>query len=433
MQSRKPKSTALALRQDDVNGKTKGPKEQFESTAARLLTRLGSLDFVAFEHMSADVAVPYLAAGPYRELDHVLLEVMRLSGAATLLWGAMPPSVALVLQTTEEMAEGHDDITFGMLADACNEGEVESFDNAFVAPLGAWAQRVASLNDARAEASDAELSARVEFVAEAMAHLMRQRARLRLQAALVSKWGMIAAGEDARRDARFWVRSLLVALGFNRPGGRAWQAAGPDGLGEALVVRELLMRFRADALAAVDLGLSLRDSDVGLQLRELDLRILALGNARQYASVRARDRFGLAHFHARISDWLTGDWEDEACARQILSDLAGFAEGLAHVNHRDVLAEHDRQVQAQALGLLATHGTQASTHAGSPMHELQALLERLRWRSQELQIFLGDHDELALPHDERGDAVAHRLTEAPLTAQNVADLTAIVQDAVSEA
>ena len=105
-------------------------------------------------------------------------------------------------------------------------------------------------------------------------------------------------------------------------------------------------------------------------------------------------------------------------------------EGLASVNRRRELAVHDRQVQAQTLELLAAHGRRASLQAASPMHELQALLERLRWCSQELQLFLGDHDGLALPHDASGDAVAHRLQEAPLTAQHLADLTAIVQDAV---
>ena len=426
MQSRRPKSTALTLHRDDATGKTKGPKGQFEATAARLLSRLGSLDFQAFEHMAPDVAVPYLAAGPYRELDHVLLEVMRLSASATLLWGAMPASVALVLHTTESMAEGHDDVTFGVVAAACDEGDVPHFDNAFVGPLGAWAQQAAVVDadDAAAQA------ARGEAVAEAMAHLMRQRARLRLQAALVSKWGMISAGEDARRDARFWTRALLVATGLNRPDARAWQAAGMDLLGEAVAVRQLLMRFRADALATADLALSLASGDVGLQLRELDLRILALGNARGYQAVRARDRLALARFHGRIVAWLTGDWEDEQAARQIFTDATAFAEGLEAVNRRAVLVAHDLQVQAQALELLARHGRQASTQAASPMHELQALLERLRWCSPELQMFLGDHDELALPHDARGEALAHRLHEAPLTLQHVADLTAIVQAAV---
>lgn len=393
-----------------------GAPGPFVATANRLLVRLASLDFASFEPLSADVAVPHLAAGPFRELDRVLLETLRLSAQGTLQWGPMAPGVAMVLQTAEAMGEGEalgQEASMGTLAGACDEGSVPLFDNAFAQPLAQWAQDAAAVR-----ADDAQsCAARLDAVAHAMAHLMRQRARLRLQAALVSKWGMVACGENARRDARLWLRSLLVALGLNRPDNAAWQVAGLDLLGEALVVRETMMRFRADVLASVDLGLSLAPEDVGLHLRDVHLRIAALRHERHYAAVRVRDRYELGRLQRRLTAWLDGDWTQAAAARQVLLDLAACAQNLEEINERDVLCAHDRQVQGEALALLDTLGVAA---AKAPMHTLQALLERLRWRSQELATFLGDHDELATGTDAPAEP-------AEMTPQHVAALRAIVE------
>ncbi len=90
-------------------------------------------------------------------------------------------------------------------------------------------------------------------------------------------------------------------------------------------------------------------------LRGAGTRISILAGSEVYALLREDDRFYIQKLQARILDWLR-DGTEPGTGTRIWQDFALFVEILRHVNLREELVQHDRELVGRALALLETNG-----------------------------------------------------------------------------
>lgn len=339
------------------------------AAAERLLGRLASLDARCFEGVPAVVAVPHLCAGPLAELDVALeallawcTQVTQAAGA-TLQADDMPPLMRRSLPQAP-LAPGH-------------EGLLASHDEAFTKALDAAQQALL----AQQPSSTVALALQRIVVAE----VARVRGRLAQQALLGSKWGLIAAIDTSRREARMVVRAFLpLILGSRKAAPMLQAACGPELAEEGVIVRNLLLSFQSEALGLVHAGLQLQGSTLSQHMRELVALCTHLFSETHYGWLRAQDRYAVRQWQLLAEAWLSSEARDAHEGQALQLELAAIADTFGHINQRAILLMHDHAAQTTLLALL-----QAGKSA--PYEVLQALVEPLCWRLPALRTHLQQH------------------------------------------
>ncbi|MCG8455513.1 MAG: 4-hydroxythreonine-4-phosphate dehydrogenase PdxA, partial [Holophagales bacterium] len=115
------------------------------------------------------------------------------------------------------------------------------------------------------------------------------------------------------------------------------------------------------------------DRDLEVRLRKVLYRIVAFRELSVYPFLRVDDRVHMRSLLKDILDWLNSDTRDPEKARNLWRDLAGFAELLVQVSHRQELQDHDRELLRRAYNrLFLRDGHQQLTPA--LLDELASLL-----------------------------------------------------------
>lgn len=110
----------------------------------------------------------------------------------------------------------------------------------------------------------------------------------------------------------------------------------------SLQIRKLYWNLRRETELAGRGGQSLEE-----KLRKVLYRVVAFRELSVYPFLRVDDRVHLRQLLKRILDWLNGDERDPTEGKRIWEDLAGFAEILVQVSHRQELQDHDRELLEQ--------------------------------------------------------------------------------------
>ena len=216
---------------------------------------------------------------------------------------------------------------------------------------------------------------------------------MRDESAQGSKWGLITAAEEARHKGQKGLRAvLLLAMRLMSTGAQAaslLQRTSSE-LDTALSLRDLLLGFRDDVLVLVADAGALSDTDLALQVREARIRLVQLVSDRSYQDLRAPDRYEVQQMLAQVSAWIDAGARDPASARLQLSALGRFAVGLAIINKRRILLEHDQACRSQGLQQLAVFSASSGSlpERGRRLSEIVRGLASLRWRSPQLSAAL---------------------------------------------
>ena len=372
-ESNNPKNLAFEL----------GARASAEGAAAaaeRLMNKLRLLDFRCFEPMPAETAVSHMVFGPVTELTRLLNESVR-------LLRSLPPLMGVV-----ETLDGQDSV---MIPDGAVVQSVLPIEGEALPPLDRYCEELdASLRRLRPrDVSDDDVHHFVEQCQKTLVVMKESLDMLRLARRQSSKWGLITAGEEARRKTQKGLRaSVIMSMRLLAPAQA--ESLFPNDTSElqtALTVRAALMEFRRDMLALVDPATVIADNDVGLLLRDVRVRLTQLFGERSYQDLRAPDRFQLQLFMTRTNEWLDKAWDNVAPARQLMADLANYTRGLDCVNHRVILVQHDLEVKQQVLAKLLQLQERPPTSSTECWRGLANALQdarRMEWRSDTLDMLV---------------------------------------------
>lgn len=364
------------------------------ATAALLVEQLRTIDFVCFESMPATAAVLNMTSSTLPRLTRLVHD------AASLL-RRLPPLVG-----------GRDD---GPLLD---ESRVAASDSQGPAIEGTPALSsdtfCEDLDTSLAAGGTGTRAADVVALSDACRSMVRQlqmaQSLLRQAQRQRSKWALIAAGEEARRKTQKSLRaSLIMATRIAAPAAAATLFANDTSeLQTSLTTRQALTALRRDLTSYVSRAPSLSDVEVGLQMREVRIRLLQMCGDRAYVSVRAQDRYKMQDLHQRISQWLDRMWDNFEEARAILLEVGVYAQLLHNINNRRSLIDHDRELGSQVGAELA----QMRRDGFAKARMLAALrqLQSLRGRSDEVDVLVAKHIALALTGQPPDESIDHLLT-----------------------
>ena len=350
------------------------------AAAERLMNKLRLLDFRCFEPMAAETAVSHMVFGPVTELT-------RLLNASVRLLRSLPPLVGVA-----ETLDGEESV---MIPDGAVVQSTLPTEGEALPRLDRYCEELdASLRNLRPrDISDADVQNFVVQCQRTLVVMKESLDMLRLARRQNSKWGLITAGEEARRKTQKGLRaSVIMSMRLLAPGQA--EALFPNDTSElqtALMVRAALMEFRRDVLALVEPSGVISDHDVGLLLRDVRVRLLQLFGERSYQDLRAPDRFQLQLFMTRVSEWLDKAWDNAAPARELMGELADYARGLQRVNHRTILIHHDLEVKQQVLAKLLQLQERPPTSSTECWRGLANALQdarRMEWRSDALDMLV---------------------------------------------
>lgn len=382
--------------------------ETLTSQADRLLGRLRSVTFVPFESMAPKDAVPHLREGPVAEVRHALDATLKLLR-----------SLSRICQTGAEFDDGATRPRNAVAAyeegGVTREGVPQPMLDDYTEVLDAWLEGDGiPPGGAQSPEAPAQLRTLARMLETMASHVHGAQAFIGERLTHVTKWGLIAAGEEGRRKARRTLRAAVVLVTRWLQPMRAHRPLPnePDSLAEALTSRELVMRARADLLTLVDVGMAQSDSDLGPQMREVRMRFTQLMGAQHYGELRVSDRHAIGVNVNELGQWLAKPWNDFGAARKILHHVAETALRLGAINLRAVLLKHDRTTQLRALAMLealtpqiaeplavapksadpaaSKYAKAAKPRPTAQQKRLTAIAElvgTMRWRTSELQQF----------------------------------------------
>lgn len=353
--------------------------------ATRLLDRLRALDFHCYEGMPAEEAVPHLMRGPVSDAVRLLNETTRLVRSLPRLVGAEEP----VLWDNDEgrpdaERAGPSSVSEGAPAPfqpGLGQAVSQDLDAALIAIQSTGWQAQGPTTRAQLESYATLCGRTVMSLKEALEEL-RDARRER------AKWGLITAGEEARRKARKSLQvTCYVAMRLMAVSDAAkYFAKEPTELQTSLWVRSALMGFVTDMQTLGSAGQPLDGANLGVHLRDVRIRMLQLFGDAHYSELRAPDRYNLQQLFGAMCKWLDKTWSDFEQARALMDQAAKLADALGRINGRDLLVEHDRQISRQAKAKLAplasSHPIDAETSAPwKSLVDTLELLSKMRWRS----------------------------------------------------
>lgn len=215
------------------------------------------------------------------------------------------------------------------------------------------------------------------------------------------------AGLRRLRKALVSVESALHEFESREPPVRHW-----FDLEVSLQIRRLYWNLRRETGAGPEE--ERKERPIEARLRSILYRVLAFRELSIYPFLRVDDRVHLRRLLKRILDWLNGDEQDPQVARRLWQDLAGFAELLVQVSHRQELQDHDRRLLHRAYHALFPGGVAVEKIPGRLLGDMQSLLglspeldELLEARTADVELWrapierlratLGHGTELAAP------------------------------------
>jgi hypothetical protein len=354
----------------------------------RLLERLRHLDFHCYEGMPFEQAVPHLIRGPVSDAGRLLNETMRLVRSLPRLVGAAEP---VLVEDDEARPEPERAADLGASEGApapfqpgLGQAVSQDLDAALIAIQSTGWQAQGPTTRAQLESYATLCGRTVMSLKEALDEL-RDARRER------AKWGLIAAGEEARRKARkaLQVTCYLAMRLMGVADAAKHFAKEPTELQTSLWVRSALMAFVTDMQTLGLAGTPLDGANLGVHLRDVRIRMLQLFADAHYSELRAPDRYNVQQLFGALCKWLDKTWDDFAQARALMGQAEILVEALACINSRDLLVEHDRQLCRQAktkLGLLLDDpALEAPTSAlYKSFVDTLELLTRVRFRSAAL-------------------------------------------------
>lgn len=118
-------------------------------------------------------------------------------------------------------------------------------------------------------------------------------------------------------------------------------------LQRSLLVRAAYAKFSRRLRANAPAGET--PTDLRTALRRVGTEIAVLVGRDAFPMIRVRDRLQIRSLQRRILDWL--HVLDPVEGARLWQDIVGFVEMLGHVNRREELISHDREVVKTALGV----------------------------------------------------------------------------------
>lgn len=199
--------------------------------------------------------------------------------------------------------------------------------------------------------------------------------RKRIAAARESKatWKILAHCETALRrvlKALVATESTLREYAGLPPIPRDWES-----LDDALEIRQLYGQFRR----AVTRRGEPKPEKLTEELARITRRIAILRDLTIYPYLRIGDRREIRRCQKRIEAWLReDDGSDEHRERghRLWQDVVAFAKLLAQVSNREALAEHDRNVIANAIRVVSRRGADDEPLPEDVFEDLQTVIGR---------------------------------------------------------
>ena len=341
--------------------------------AAELLRSLRALQFCIFEPMSAEDAVVGMTRGPLDELVKLLNVSMR-------LLRSLPAFVSAHVHSGEP-----DDLLAEVehaLVPAFVEGTPTPPLDKFCEQLDALVATLPAL-----PSREAFVQQFLSVCGRTVQALKEAREAIRQQRRQQSKWGLITAGEEARRKAQKSLRAAtMLAMFLVHP--EQAENLFPDELSElqtALCVRRALMTFRRDTLIATGQCLTATVTELAATLQQLKARITALSAEPAYSNIRLPDRFALQMLLAQMTQALRAPQLEYAPAKALVVAMRRAAAGLKGVNRREILVRHDAAIVAHTLQILPPpFDAKAVGNLGPQIAQALQNVARVRWRSEAL-------------------------------------------------
>jgi hypothetical protein len=246
-------------------------------------------------------------------------------------------------------------------------------------------------------------------LAAEMAHFGQ---RVRDPAVVGDRWNLITELQTFRFRFRNRIGSLVFEVASRLgPCRRSEVEPGyEEALSSALLVRSTTADLRRLMNARVVKVAEAAPEDVEWHVRQVERELNAFGRTPAWRALRAQDKKAVIEFRRRLLLLL----EEPVTRLDLLEQLepfVTFCEGFSRISQREMLVEHDREVEA-GMGVLLERGLTASRPADrlAAVGEAIALGQALYGRSSDFDVFL------------------RRVRKAPPTAETVgAELEQLVQ------
>ncbi len=228
--------------------------------------------------------------------------------------------------------------------------------------------------------------------------------RVRDPSVVGDRWNLISELQSFRFQFRERIGSMVFsttsALGDCR---RSEVEPGYDlALRSTLLVRSMTADLRRLMRARLTQIREAQPEDVEWNAKQIEKELNAFGRTAAWRALRAQDKKTVLEFRTKLQTLLSPEMSQTDLAA-IVEPFAEFVEGFAAINKREILVEHDQEVQA-AVGVLLERAMNAS----APVDQLAAFQEAVG-ESQQLYGRSPDFD-----------AFLRKVRKAPATEETVA-------------
>jgi len=381
------------------------PKPQPLREVERVLSGLLTVDDVARENLRTAVSISDNLANELRDVHLAKFEDMSAEQTVAAVRLEVAPRLNALVGRAHDLIMMLPSLCVGDVGDPL-QGEIDEFDIVPGSSPVDGAPRVFGndISVARGWVSAANDLDALGFISEMLCGKL-QKAKERFGRAFVqaNKWGIITEGSEAVRETLRAMDSVLslAAKAVDPTGAHQIYKPNEEELQVALQVRALLCGFRRNILGEIPAGLDeLSDAEVVSLVDKIHCALAELFASPDYELLRPHDRYNIRGLSERLV--ATGT-KDVAGLKHVIGDLRSCVQMLDAVNRREMLINHDREMRARALDILA----EISESLKDPPKDggwlqVATLLEALKsiaWRDEKL-------DQLVASEIKRGPSGA---------------------------